>query len=49
MAGMKTSTGKKQAEDCLRSYKSKGNTTPEELFQETGVYRGQDGKLRYEK
>ena len=47
MAGMNTATGKKQAK-LFEELEAKGNTTPEELFQETGVYRGQDGKLRYE-
>jgi len=47
MAGKNTDTGKKQAK-LFKELEAKGNTTPEELFQETGVYRGQDGKLRYE-
>tara|TARA_R100001463_G_scaffold27490_1_gene63674 strand:+ start:4117 stop:7698 length:3582 start_codon:yes stop_codon:yes gene_type:complete len=47
MAGMNTATGKLQARRFM-DLEAKGNITPEKLFEETGVYRGQDGKLRYE-
>ena len=47
MAGGNTPTGKIQQEKFL-DLEKKGDVTPEELFKETGVYRGQDGKLRWE-
>jgi len=47
MAGGNTPTGKIQQEKFL-DLEKKGDVTPEKLFEETGVYRGQDGKLRWE-
>ena len=47
MAGLNTPTGQKQAR-LFEDLEKQGNKSPEELFTETGVYRGQDGKLRYE-
>jgi len=47
MSGMNTPTGKLQGRRFL-DLESKGNTTPEKLFEQTQVYRGEDGKLRWE-
>ena len=47
MAGINTPTGKKQAA-IFKELEQRGNKTPEQLFNETGVYRGSDNKLRWE-
>jgi len=47
MAGGNTPTGKIQQEKFLQ-LEEQGGKTPEQLFEETGVYRGEDGKLRWE-
>ena len=47
MAGGNTPTGKIQQEKFLQ-LEEQGGKTPEQLFDETGVYRGEDGKLRWE-
>jgi len=47
MAGMNTPTGKLQGRRFL-DLEAKGKITPEELFEQTQVYRGEDGKLRWE-
>ena len=47
MSGMNTPTGKLQGRRFL-DLEGKGNITPEKLFEQTQVYRGQDGKLRWE-
>ena len=47
MAGLNTETGRKQAK-VFEDLESQGTVTPEKMFEQTGVYRGADGKLRYE-
>tara|TARA_R100001129_G_scaffold37284_1_gene25116 strand:+ start:36 stop:3224 length:3189 start_codon:yes stop_codon:yes gene_type:complete len=47
MIGLNTPIGRKQSEKFL-DLEKKGDMSPEQLFEETKVYRGVDGKLRYE-
>ncbi len=47
MIGLNTPIGQKQSEKFL-DLEKQGNMSPEQLFKETKVYRGVDGKLRYE-
>jgi len=47
MAGNKTPTGKKQIEKFRELDKTK-KYNPDELFEKTGVYKGEDGKFRWE-
>ena len=47
MIGLNTPIGQKQSEKFL-DLEKQGNMSPEQLFEETQVYRGVDGKLRYE-
>ena len=47
MAGLNTETGRKQAK-VFEDLEKQGTKSPEKMFEQTGVYRGADGKLRYE-
>ena len=47
MIGLNTPIGQKQSEKFL-DLEKQSNMSPEQLFKETKVYRGLDGKLRYE-
>ena len=47
MAGNRTPTGKKQIEKFRELDKTK-KYNPDELFEKTGVYKGEDGKFRWE-